>query len=525
MRTGVCTGVDHGIDEFKVAGKPVLSVIRRPGVIKQRKVYNLPGVEGPRFIVHNQSLANSVRAVLGRVLLREVDGGLVAPPQPDPGSWLSDMKGFRDLLRGRVVVPSSVEEFLDMYAGDRRQRVYQQAHESLLNTPVSRRDAWIKAFVKAEKVALKKNKLDPCPRLIQPRSPRYNLCVGRFLKALEPVLYKQIERRTKDTHCPVHIAKGRNAGQTGKLFHEVWSRFEKPCAISMDASRFDQHVSKDALQWEHAVYLDRFRGQSKADLVRLLGWQVENKGVVYSPDGKVKYKTSGSRMSGDMNTALGNVLIMCAMCWTWAHKQGVRCEVIDNGDDVVYICELKDRRKLEVGLVDQFKRWGFTMEVEKPVTVLEKIEFCQTQPVLLSSGYVMVRDPRVCLAKDLTSVQPLHFGYRGYLTAVGVCGHNMYADSPVLGSFYKACIREGKGVQWKAGPLSETGFARLARGMVARDVPISDASRVSFWKAFGILPSDQVVAEEQMCKLSWDDGVAQVRDNHTPIVSQVRLVF
>lgn len=512
------------MDTQIIHNHPALEAKLRVRPIRERKVYRLGGVGGPEFIVHNHSVRNASRAILGRVLFREVDGQLVPAPQPAAGAWDRDMASFKAMLGGIEAVPCSAGDFVGMYAGDRRHATYKAAMESLEAVPLSTWDAVIKAFVKAEKVRVTSAKPDPCPRLIQPRSARYNLEVGRYLKALEHVIYHRIEAQTRSTPVRVHVAKGRNAGQTGALFAEIWGRYACPVALSADATRFDQHVSQAALRWEHQVYLACFRGHHRSHLRWLLGMQLANAGRVYCPDGKLRYKTKGSRMSGDMNTALGNVLLMCAMCWTWARGCGVPCDIVDNGDDVVFICDRDHVERLRNGLCEQFRRWGFTMELEDVVGDLEKVSFCQTQPVLLSQGYVMVRDPRICMAKDLVSVQPLNQGFRGYLTAVGTCGHAMYADCPVLGPFYRRCVEEGKGQVWRAGPLSETGFARLARGMVAREVMPSIDTRVSFWKAFGVLPSDQEEVEREIERLSWVDGVAQMRDSSTPSYSDVNLL-
>jgi hypothetical protein len=71
--------------------------------------------------------------------------------------------------------------------------VYQRAVDSLRSEPVRRDDARIKPFVKAEKINVSK-KPDPCPRLIQPRSPRYNVEVGVYLKPLERLVYRAIAK-------------------------------------------------------------------------------------------------------------------------------------------------------------------------------------------------------------------------------------------------------------------------------------------------------------------------------------------
>ena len=95
------------------------------------------------------------------------------------------------------------------------------------------------------------------------------------------------------------IIKGYTVEQIGKIARDAWDSFVSPVAIGFDMKRFDQHVSSDALKWEHSVYLDAFCHDSY--LAELLEWQLVNKGVGYASDGMIKYKVDGCRMSGDMN--------------------------------------------------------------------------------------------------------------------------------------------------------------------------------------------------------------------------------
>jgi hypothetical protein len=138
-------------------------------------------------------------------------------------------------------------------------KVYRAAADSLSTIPVSKRDAVLSTFVKAEKINLTK-KPDPAPRVIQPRSPRYNVAVGRYLKRLEKDIYRALKALAGD----VVVMKGYNAGQSGEIIARKWARFNRPCAIGLDASRFDQHVSEAALRWEHSVYTQLFYRESPA---------------------------------------------------------------------------------------------------------------------------------------------------------------------------------------------------------------------------------------------------------------------
>jgi len=144
------------------------------------------------------------------------------------------------------------ESYPLLYHG-RKRAIYQRAYESLLARGISRKDAYVSTFVKAEKINFSA-KPDPAPRVIQPRSPRYNLEVGRYLKLFESELVHGFERAFGYNV----ILKGLNADRVAEQLFLNWSKYSDPVAVGLDASRFDQHVSRAALEYEHSIYNDVF---------------------------------------------------------------------------------------------------------------------------------------------------------------------------------------------------------------------------------------------------------------------------
>jgi hypothetical protein len=309
--------------------------------------------------------------------------------------------------------------------------------------------------------------------------------------------------------------KGKNADKRGAAFAEAWDSFVDPVAVGVDAKRFDEHVSKSALEFEHSIYNAVFRDP---DLCKFLRWQLVNRGFVRTADGTIKYQVEGRRMSGDMNTSLGNVILMCLMMWAYAQTKAFRIRLMNDGDDCVLMME---RGNLEqVGdMAGFFDELGFLLEVEAPVFVLEEVVFCQAQPVLVQAGrWRMVRDPRKCLSKDLICVKPVHSApdFAFFRRAIGQCGLSLAGDMPVYGAFYTMMVRgaevadaslrnrlrKGKGV--RALEL-ETGMQYLALGMNhVRSNPTSEC-RASFWRAFGFTPDFQVALERayDAAQLEW----------------------
>jgi hypothetical protein len=348
-------------------------------------------------------------------------------------------------------------------------------------------DSYVSTFVKAEKVNFSK-KPDPAPRVIQPRSPRYNLEVGRYLKPFEHELVAGFGRAWGyDVVC-----KGKNADAVAQQLRHNWEAFERPVAVGLDAHRFDQHVSRDMLMFEHSIYNSVFRSP---ELARLLKWQLRNHGYGRIGPFLAKYVVDGCRMSGDINTGMGNCLIMSLLVLNYFEEVGLQARLTNNGDDCVVICDTRDLHKLD-GLDKYFLEFGFSLAREANVYVFEKIEFCQTQPVVVGDHYRMVRNPWTAMSKDCVSLlswaTPEEFNV--WRSAIGVCGGELTTGVPVWESFYAAIRGQNRGVGGIEA-VYDSGMGYLARGVTAVG-QVSDASRYSFWLAFGILPDMQIAMEE-----------------------------
>jgi len=268
------------------------------------------------------------------------NGGLQACPKPLSKGYLFNlMQPFRNRLQKNIsnnvsfpIPPLSDEQFCSTYIGAKKKR-YEEACESLLRESATQKDAKIKSFVKIEKINFS-SKPDPAPRIIQPRTFRYSAALGKIIKHLEKPLFKEIG----NIFGGPTVLKGLDCVGQAKALLDMWQMFDNPVAIGLDASRFDQHCSVEMLEWEQTIW--PMMTTSKRQLKRLMRWQLLNEGTAYVQDGKVKYKTNGSRMSGDMNTSSGNCLIMCAMVWTYCRSLGItKFRLANNGDDCILIVE------------------------------------------------------------------------------------------------------------------------------------------------------------------------------------------
>lgn len=478
---------------------PDLHVIRSPCEVKPRTILTIEGLSPDRHLgVHNGDIETLARSLLERMYYCKVGDDFVAPPVVELADIVSKVGEFGSMLSaGWRATPVGPMELLDMYKG-RKRTIYEQAYQSLCDKPVTSADALIKVFVKCEKV-----KRDGAPRCIQPRDPRFNFEVGRYIKPIEHRLYRRIAKIYGDGPT---VMKGYTVQGVANVIKGKWNSFAEPVALGLDATKFDMHVCENMLRWEHSVYEAIYRDPK---LKWLLSLQRRNKGVGRAPDGKLRYKTRGKRASGDMNTALGNCLIMCALIWAYSRERGVHTKLVNNGDDCVVFMEKRDLQVFMKGLDDWFLRMGFRMTCEEPVYDLEHIEFCQMKPINTIHGLVMVRNIQTALVKDTMCLSNYdERGLRKWLAAVGECGLALCSGVPVMQSFYKAYIRNGilgGGVE-NGMELMSSGLRAMRGNLESKEAVVTPEARLSVFIAWGITPDEQVALEEHFDSWSLGSG-------------------
>jgi len=498
--------------------KPLLHKFGPLGFVQ---VHNLPpakdcrpiskiGFTGPRgpavFAYPNGCGHDLARAVYERVfMVKRGDGSMGAPPQPTRDLDALTAHAWRYCWKPLDATPAKLEDVPLMMNSPVKQRLYSKAVESLSMVPVRPSDAYIDSFVKIEP-ANHTAKVDPVPRLIQPRKVRYNVCVARYLKPYEKTFYAMVDSWPWDrpTDTPV-IFKCLDPNSRGACAEMKLKAFTDGVALGSDASRFDQHISPPVLKWEHTIYKKFFaHSGEREELDRLLSWQLVNKGFARAKDGtEIRYERHGCRMSGDMNTALGNCLVMAGLMFGFSKIYGIRIDPMIDGDDCVLFMERSDVARVQELLPKHFLQAGFTLELSGVANCLEEVEFCQSRPVWNGRQYTMVRNPVKALSTDLAGnakwAQPRH--HHTLRVAVGTGGGHLCVGVPIFQAWYER-LRGGE--EASIENLPDGGFVRMARPIAKRRrrvpvVPITDAARVSFYRAYGILPDLQEALEEHIC--------------------------
>jgi len=518
------------------------------GLKAKFKVQLVAGSEKPRqavsmcdigstcqVVVPQNSCENFVSGVLERVFYVKLNDQWVPPPEPVV-DIATRLRPFAKLLKrevGNTYSPVTPEAFAEGYRGKKLVVYTTAAQDYGLQKLNIARDSIGKAFVKYEKMAIGTKfggrmgggDLPSAPRIVFPRTPLYNLALGRYLKHVEHCVYEGIA----EVYGEATVTKGLNALQTGMLIKKKWSKFSKPVAIGLDAERFDEHVHWKMLEWEHAIYRYMFNRCSRAErveLAKLLRRQLQNRCKVRGATWRASYVTLGTRASGDMNTALGNCTIMCALIWIYMKELGItKFELLNNGDDCVLIIEKDELYKLS-GLKAWFLDFGFTMKMEQPVYEMEHIEFCQCRPVQLDPDTtIVVRDVWKSMAKDVVSLNPIRNKqeWDNQRDAVGQCGLALTSGVPIMQSFYLSLMRGSNPRQMKDdGTMS--GMKYLARGMESKTKPITMFARESFMRAFGPSIPVQMHMERELDQIKLEYQWGSPLDNPYSVLSTFDVV-
>jgi hypothetical protein len=317
------------------------------------------------------------------------------------------------------------------------------------------------------------------------------------------------------------VMSGYNCEMLGLVLSQKWGRFADPVAVPLDFSRFDQHTSTGALEYEFEFYKAAFPGDEH--LEELLRWQLRPFGVAVAGDGAISYRCpEGGRGSGQINTSMGNKLIVCGLMWEYFREVGLQASLANMGDDCVIFLERTQLDLLQTTLFSWWIKRGYNAITEEPCYELEQIEFCQSNPIEVNGEYVMVRSPIKALSKDCITLAsgetPAQLA-SAYM-AISTCGRIINSGVPISFALHNALHRAAKkytkdvvvNEDFMFRQIEFGNFERM-RGLTFKRKQISDSTRLSYYKAFGISPDVQILVEDYYNSLSLDLGAGVVDVN------------
>jgi len=374
-------------------------------------------------------------------------------------------------------------------------RRYLEAHRSLMEDgPVCSRDVKLKAFVKAEKV-------EPWrvakPRMIFPRSPRYNLALASWLKPLEHWLWGNLKSKALSGNGNSRVvAKGLNHVQRANLIVRKMRDIGEAVVFEVDGKAFEAHVDTWQLVQEHKVYKTAY--PKDVDLVRLLGKQLHMDGRTSSG---VKFGRDGGRASGDVNTGMGNSLIMLAVVMGTMSHFNVPWDTLVDGDNALLFLRREDAVRVHAEFYEVcYNISGHEMVLERPVDIVEQVRFGRSAPVKTTKGWKMVRDYLRVLSHSASSHQHLREPKqaRKFLLAVSLCESVLGDGVPILWAYANNLrARTGDDVAPDLRVVGDYEYLGVDLGRLGRWASQPDgAARHSFYLAFGVDVEEQLRIEK-----------------------------
>lgn len=455
-------------------------------------------------IYHDNCFCNMELAIRNRVI--------AACPIPSPDA-IARLKTLARQLASLLppVFPQEMDKFYQEYPKAKRDR-YARGYQDLVDRGDQPFKAGITAFIKPDKIN-PEEKVKPDPRPIQFRDAPFAVEIAQYLKPIEPHLYQLSYNSPLCVSGTRIVAKGMDQTQRAQALIDKMLVFDDPVVVSLDMSRFDMHVNKSLLKVEHAFYDACFNCPR---LRALLKFQLVNNGTArmnYSPGVKLTYKAIGRRMSGDMNTALGNCILMILMVIQFCNDLQVQFELLDDGDDLLLIISAKNVALVEKAALDYFLSFGMEVKVESIARTLEEVQFCQCSPIHTKTGWRFIRNPFKIMSTSLSgsrwaiSGQGRVRNLKRMVLGQGICEGVLNCGVPVLAAYCRALIRNAG--PHKSNPLFDerTGtfmqYRRITRDdMLAHkydlDMEITDAARQSFHLAFGPTPDEQEAMERSL---------------------------
>jgi len=386
---------------------------------------------------------------------------------------------------------------------DQRRKIYERAYHEIRTVGVSRHDYKIKAFVKSEKFN-PEDKVNPDARVIQARSPKANLMLARFLRPVEHKVYAY-----KDIFGLPVFAKTMGAFDRATTIRQKFDHMGPgTVCFSLDGSRWDMHIKECILEEEHRVYRSMCHDLELRDILRE---QLINDG---STRLGVKYRVKGGRMSGDINTALGNCILMVGMI-TAAMEEMIGPDafytIFDDGDDCLLFLREEDVDKVREEISRVFLGFGQELKLENEAREPDQVVFCQSKMVHTVNGWQMVRNWKKIIAHGTSGVK--HWNniklVKPMMSAVGSCELALNLGVPIIQSYALALKRIGSGERLKWLDVEAGLRIRLKQTMHYTDqeidqvydiksAEVTSSARHSFERVWGVPIWEQLAVERYL---------------------------
>lgn len=303
----------------------------------------------------------------------------------------------------------SHEDYIATIEPPSKKNMYQSKYDDYLCT--QRVYSMVQPFTKIEKMSSAKYK---APRMIQARAPIFNILYGAYIKPLETHIGKY-------SKLGVHFGKG-DSNEIAHKIHKLsrWYKYK----TEADHKTFDAHVTVEMLKLTHTFYASCFR-HSK-ELRNLSKRTLRN--ICISRHG-IKYKTKGSRMSGDVDTSFGNSLINYCLLKAMLEHLAIDGEVIVNGDDsIIFTNDVIDTPSA----IRFLRTLNMETEIMPSVENMHQVSFCQTKLVYDGLGNPTMMSDASKIAKTYGMTYKInHEQYPYFLCQLKEALAYMHSNNPI----------------------------------------------------------------------------------------------
>jgi hypothetical protein len=255
--------------------------------------------------------------------------------------------------------------------------------------------------------------------MIQARNITFNIEYGRYIKPIEDCIGKRVQ-----------IGKGTNNEIASKIYKlsKIYKYYTE-----CDHTTFDAHVTTEMLRLTHTFYQACYKHDK---CLRQLSNKTINNNCKTRDN--IKYRVRGTRMSGDVDTSLGNSLINYAILKEVVSRLVGKCEVIVNGDDsIIFTKKPIDTRLLS----EELKIFNMESKVQESSANIHTVEFCRQKLVINSVGVptLMINPKRLIDIYGMTYKQ--QSDYLEYLRQVCVCNIAINVTNP-LAQYWSVIYKE-----------------------------------------------------------------------------------
>jgi len=489
VSVGICTGRTNWF-EHQLRRDATLSLKQPLGCDPKqgRRMFtawtqDLPGCWVPG--VHADCGHNELSALLMRSL-----GPTPGPAEPFRGPMYDSFTRIVRVARRYGGHRWGLLETAHSYKGAMRRRYVEAERSLMFDGPLTARDLKLRAFLKAEKINV--DPKFPKPRMIFPRSPRYNLVLASWLKPFEHWLWGNL-RKVGSLHVPPTrvVAKGLNQTERANLILRKMGHLSDCVVMEVDGKSFEAHCAAWMLRLEHGVYTSAYRGSS--ELSSLLSVQLRLSGSTRH----LRFSRDGGRASGDFNTGMGNSLIMLAVVDSVMRSLGIPFDSLVDGDNALLFVRGQDQSKLQRfrGLAHRFS--GHNMVLERPVKVFENVVFGQSSPLCVDGVWKMVRPWSKVVSQGTSTHIHLREAKGGarWLAGVARCEAHLNKGVPVVSQWCYWLSR-----LLPSRPLSSDAYQDYAymgvpvESVLSAPVPVplvGESTRASFETMTGLCPESQ----------------------------------